>query len=145
MKTLTPSPSDIHRDWYVIDATGLPLGRLSTKIASILCGKNKPYYVRNIDTGDFVVVINAEKVRVTGLKSLQKTYKTFSGYPSGLKEIPYQRMLEKHPTQIIEHAVRGMMPKTVLGDAMFKKLKVYAGSEHPHAAQKPIELKLKEN
>ena len=145
MKTLTPSPSDIHRDWYVIDATGLPFGRLSTKIASILCGKNKPYYVRNIDTGDFVVVINAEKVRVTGLKSLQKTYKTFSGYPSGLKEIPYQRMLEKHPTQIIEHAVRGMMPKTVLGDAMFKKLKVYAGSEHPHAAQKPIELKLKEN
>ncbi len=145
MKTLTPSPSDIHRDWYVIDATGLPLGRLSTKIASILCGKNKPYYVRNIDTGDFVVVINAEKVRVTGLKSLQKTYKTFSGYPSGLKEIPYQRMLEKHPTQIIEHAVRGMMPKTVLGDAMFKKLKVYAGSEHPHAAQKPVELKLKEN
>ena len=145
MKTLTPSPSDIHRDWYVIDATGLPLGRLSTKIASILCGKNKPYYVRNIDTGDFVVVINAEKVRVTGLKSLQKTYKTFSGYPSGLKEIPYQRMLEKHPTQIIEHAVRGMMPKTVLGDAMFKKLKVYAGSEQPHAAQKPIELKLKEN
>jgi len=145
MKTLTPSPSDIQRAWYVIDATGLPLGRLSTKIASILCGKNKPYYVRNIDTGDFVVVINAEKVRVTGLKSLQKTYKTFSGYPSGLKEIPYQRMLEKHPTQIIEHAVRGMMPKTVLGDAMFKKLKVYAGSEHPHAAQKPIELKLKEN
>lgn len=145
MKTLTPSPSDIQRAWYVIDATGLPLGRLSTKVASILCGKNKPYYVRNIDTGDFVVVINAEKVRVTGLKSLQKTYKTFSGYPSGLKEIPYQRMLEKHPTQIIEHAVRGMMPKTVLGDAMFKKLKVYAGSEHPHAAQKPIELKLKEN
>jgi len=145
MKTLTPSPSDIQRAWYVIDATGLPLGRLSTKIASILCGKNKPYYVRNIDTGDFVVVINAEKVRVTGLKSLQKTYKTFSGYPSGLKEIPYQRMLEKHPTQIIEHAVRGMMPKTVLGDAMFKKLKVYAGSEHPHAAQKPVELKLKEN
>jgi len=145
MKPLTPSPSDIQRAWYVIDATGLPLGRLSTKVASILCGKNKPYYVRNIDTGDFVVVINAEKVRVTGLKSLQKIYKTFSGYPSGLKEIPYQRMLEKHPTQIIEHAVRGMMPKTVLGDAMFKKLKVYAGSEHPHAAQKPVELKLKEN
>ena len=145
MKTLTPSPSDIQRAWYVIDATGLPLGRLSTKVASILCGKNKPYYVRNIDTGDFVVVINAEKVRVTGLKSLQKIYKTFSGYPSGLKEITYQKMLEKHPTQIIEHAVRGMMPKTVLGDAMFKKLKVYAGSEHPHAAQKPVELKLKEN
>ena len=144
MKTLTPSPSDIQRAWYVIDAPGLPLGRLSTKVASILCGKNKPYYVRNIDTGDFVVVINAEKVRVTGLKSLQKFYKTFSGYPSGLKEIPYQKMLEKHPTQIIEHAVRGMMPKTVLGDAMFKKLKVYTGTEHPHEAQKPVELNLKE-
>ena len=144
MKTLTPKPDDIQRAWYVVDATDLPLGRLSTRVASILCGKNKPYYVRNIDTGDHVIVINADKVRVTGLKSLQKIYKTYSGYPSGLKEIPFQRMLEKHPTQIIEHAVRGMMPKTVLGDAMFKKLKVYAGTEHPHAAQKPVELNLKE-
>ncbi len=144
MKTLTPKPGDIQHDWYVVDATDLPLGRLSTRVAHILCGKNKPYYVRNIDTGDYVVIINAEKVRVTGLKSLQKIYKTFSGYPSGLKEIPYQKMLEKHPTEIIEHAVRGMMPKTVLGDAMFKKLKVYTGGEHPHAAQKPVELNLKE-
>ncbi|MDD3464059.1 MAG: 50S ribosomal protein L13 [Candidatus Cloacimonetes bacterium] len=144
MKTLTPKPDDIQRAWYVVDATDLPLGRLSTRVASILCGKNKPYYVRNIDTGDYVIVINADKVRVTGLKSLQKIYKTYSGYPSGLKEIPFQRMLEKHPTQIIEHAVRGMMPKTVLGDAMFKKLKVYAGTEHPHVAQKPVELNLKE-
>lgn len=144
MKTLTPKPDDIQRAWYVVDAADLPLGRLSTRVASILCGKNKPYYVRNIDTGDYVIVINADKVRVTGLKSLQKIYKTYSGYPSGLKEIPFQRMLEKHPTQIIEHAVRGMMPKTVLGDAMFKKLKVYAGTEHPHAAQKPVELNLKE-
>ena len=144
MKTLTPKPDDIQRAWYVVDATDLPLGRLSTRVASILCGKNKPYYVRNIDTGDYVIVINADKVRVTGLKSLQKIYKTYSGYPSGLKEIPFQRMLEKHPTQIIEHAVRGMMPKTVLGDAMFKKLKVYTGTEHPHAAQKPVELNLKE-
>ena len=144
MKTLTPKPDDIQRAWYVVDATDLPLGRLSTRVASILCGKNKPYYVRNIDTGDYVIVINADKVRVTGLKSLQKIYKTYSGYPSGLKEIPFQRMLEKHPTQIIEHAVRGVMPKTVLGDAMFKKLKVYAGTEHPHAAQKPVELNLKE-
>lgn len=129
MKTLTPKPGDIQHDWYVVDATDLPLGRLSTRVAHILCGKNKPYYVRNIDTGDYVVIINAEKVRVTGLKSLQKIYKTFSGYPSGLKEIPYQKMLEKHPTEIIEHAVRGMMPKTVLGDAMFKKLKVYTGGD----------------
>ncbi len=144
MKTLTPKPDDIQRAWYVVDATDLPLGRLSTRVASILCGKNKPYYVRNIDTGDYVIVINADKVRVTGLKSLQKIYQTFSGYPSGLKEIPYQKMLEKHPTQIIEHAVRGMMPKTVLGDAMFKKLKVYAGTEHPHEAQKPVALNLKE-
>ena len=142
MKTLTPKPGDIERTWYVVDATDQPLGRLSSKIASILCGKHKPYYVRNIDTGDYVIVINAEKVRVTGLKSIQKVYHSFSGYPSGLKDVPYSRMLEKNPTKIIEHAVRGMMPKTILGDAMFKKLKVYAGNEHPHSAQKPVELKL---
>ena len=142
MKTLTPKPGDIERTWYVVDATDQPLGRLSSKIASILCGKHKPYYARNIDTGDYVIVINAEKVRVTGLKSIQKVYHSFSGYPSGLKDIPYSRMLEKNPTKIIEHAVRGMMPKTILGDAMFKKLKVYAGNEHPHSAQKPVELKL---
>ncbi|HNZ45459.1 MAG TPA: 50S ribosomal protein L13 [Candidatus Syntrophosphaera sp.] len=142
MKTLTPKPGDIERTWYVIDATDQPLGRLSSKIASILCGKHKPYYARNIDTGDYVIVINAEKVKVTGLKSIQKVYHSFSGYPSGLKDIPYSRMLEKNPTKIIEHSVRGMMPKTVLGDAMFKKLKVYAGNEHPHSAQKPVELKL---
>ena len=142
MKTLTPKPGDIERTWYVIDATDQPLGRLSSKIASILCGKHKPYYARNIDTGDYVIVINADKVKVTGLKSIQKVYHSFSGYPSGLKDIPYSRMLEKNPTKIIEHAVRGMMPKTVLGDAMFKKLKVYAGNEHPHSAQKPVELKL---
>jgi len=131
MKTLTPKPGDIERTWYVIDATDQPLGRLSSKIASILCGKHKPYYARNID-----------KVKVTGLKSIQKVYHSFSGYPSGLKDVPYSRMLEKNPTKIIEHSVRGMMPKTVLGDAMFKKLKVYAGNEHPHSAQKPVELKL---
>ncbi|HPW24296.1 MAG TPA: 50S ribosomal protein L13 [Candidatus Syntrophosphaera thermopropionivorans] len=132
----------MERAWYVIDATDQPLGRLSSKIASILCGKHKPYYARNIDTGDYVIVINADKVKVTGLKSIQKVYHSFSGYPSGLKDIPYSRMLEKNPTKIIEHSVRGMMPKTVLGDAMFKKLKVYAGNEHPHSAQKPVELKL---
>ena len=142
MKTLTPKPGDIERAWYVIDATDQPLGRLSSKIASILCGKHKPYYARNIDTGDYVIVINAEKVKVTGLKSIQKVYHSFSGYPSGLKDVPYSRMLEKNPTKIIEHSVRGMMPKTVLGDAMFKKLKVYTGNEHPHSAQKPVELKL---
>ncbi|NLO44656.1 MAG: 50S ribosomal protein L13 [Candidatus Cloacimonetes bacterium] len=142
MKTLTPSQSDITQAWYVVDATGLPLGRLSTQIATILRGKNKPYYVPNIDTGDFVIVINAEKVRVTGLKSMQKVYKRYSGYPGGLKEIPYAKMLEEHPERIIEHAVRGMMPKNTLGRAMMKKLKVYAGSEHPHGAQQPAELSL---
>ena len=145
MKTLTPKPGEITQAWYVVDATGMPLGRLSTKVASILRGKHKPYYVPNIDCGDYVVIINAEKVRVTGLKSQQKVYQTFSGYPSGLKEIPYAKIMEEHPERIIEHAVRGMMPKTTLGDAMFKKLKVYAGSEHPHAAQQPVELNLKEN
>lgn len=142
MKTLTPSPGDITRAWYVVDATGIPLGRLSTKIASILRGKNKPYFVPNIDTGDYIVVINAEKVKVTGLKSLQKEYQSFSGYPSGLKRIPYAAMMEKHPEQIIEHAVKGMLPKTTLGNEMFKKLKVYAGTEHPHGAQQPVELNL---
>lgn len=144
MKTLTPSPKDIQHNWYIVDATGLPLGRLSTKVASILRGKSKPYYAANLDTGDYVIVINAEKVRVTGLKALQKVYQTFSGYPSGLKETPYAKIMEEHPERIIEHAVKGMMPKTTLGRAMFKKLKVYAGTEHPHAAQQPVELDLKE-
>ena len=142
MNTLTPKPDDIQRTWYVVDATDLPLGRLSTRVASILCGKNKPYYVRNIDTGDYVIVINAEKVRITGLKALQKVYKSFSGYPSGLKEVPYAKVMEEHPERIIEHAVKGMMPKNTLGRAMFKKLKVYTGAEHPHAAQKPVELSI---
>jgi large subunit ribosomal protein L13 len=144
MKTVTPSPSDIQHNWYIVDATGIPLGRLSTQVSSILRGKNKPYYVPNIDTGDYVIIINAEKVRLTGLKSLQKVYKTFSGYPDGLKETPFAKVMEKHPEHVIEHAVKGMMPKTVLGNAMFKKLKVYAGSEHPHAAQTPVLLDLKE-
>lgn len=142
MKTLTPSPSDIHQKWYIVDAEGKPLGRLSTKVATILRGKHKPYYVPNIDTGDYVIVINAAKVRVTGMKALQKVYKSFSGYPDGLKEIPYAKVLEKHPERIIEHAVKGMMPKNKLGRAMFKKLKVYPGAEHPHSAQKPIELNI---
>ncbi|MEN6445601.1 MAG: 50S ribosomal protein L13 [Candidatus Cloacimonas sp.] len=142
MITKTPSPADIHQNWYIVDAEGIPLGRLSTKIATILRGKHKPYYVPNIDTGDFVIVINAAKVRVSGLKSLQKFYKSYSGYPDGLKEIPFARVMEKHPERIIEHAVKGMMPKNKLGRAMFKKLKVYAGAEHPHSAQKPIELNI---
>ncbi len=142
MKTLTPSPSDITQAWLIVDATGIPLGRLSTKVASILRGKHKPYFVPNIDTGDYVIVINAEKIRITGLKSLQKIYKTFSGYPSGQKEIPYAKVMEEHPERIIEHAVKGMLPKNTLGRAMFKKLKVYAGTEHPHTAQTPVVLEI---
>jgi large subunit ribosomal protein L13 len=143
MKTLTPSPGDIKHAWYVVDATGLPLGRLSSQVAAILRGKNKPYYVPNIDTGDYVVIINAEKVRITGNKMQQKVYEEYSGYPGGLKEIPIADVLAKHPDRIIRHAVKGMLPKNTLGKDMLKKLKVYAGTEHPHEAQQPETLVLK--
>jgi large subunit ribosomal protein L13 len=143
MKTVTPKPGDIKRAWYVVDAEGLPLGRMSSQIAAILRGKNKPYYVPNIDTGDYVVVINAEKVKITGSKMLSKIYEEYSGYPGGLKQIPIATVLAKHPERIVEHAVKGMLPKNTLGKDMLKKLKVYAGSEHPHEAQKPETLKLK--
>lgn len=140
MKTFTPRPGEIQQNWYVIDAENQTLGRLSTKIASILRGKNKPYFSPNIDTGDYVVVINAEKVNLTGSKALQKVYQNYSGYPSGLKITSYARMVTKKPEEIIMHAVKGMLPKNTLGSQMFTKLKVYAGSEHPHAAQKPVTL-----
>jgi len=140
MKTLTPSPSQITQAWYLIDATGLTLGRLSCKIASILRGKNKPYFVPNIDTGDFIIVVNAEKVNVTGSKALQKVYAHYTSYPGGLREIPYQRMQNEHPDRIIREAVKGMLPKNALGRQMLSKLKVYSGPEHPHMAQKPVLL-----
>ncbi len=143
MKTVTPKPGDIKRAWYVVDAEGLPLGRMSSQIAAILRGKNKPYYVPNIDTGDYVVVINAEKVKVTGTKMLSKIYEEHSGYPGGLKQIPIATVMEKHPERIVTHAVKGMLPKNTLGKEMLTKLKVYAGNEHPHEAQKPEMLKLK--
>jgi len=143
MKTITPSPGDIKRAWYVIDATDFALGRMSSQIAAILRGKNKPYYVPNIDTGDYVVVINAEKVKITGTKMLSKIYESYSGYPGGLKQIPIATVLAKHPERIVQHAVRGMLPKNTLGRDMLKKLKVYAGSEHPHEAQNPEILNLK--
>lgn len=143
MKTVTPSPGDITRAWYVVDAEGLPLGRMSSQIAAILRGKNKPYYVPNIDTGDYVVVINAEKVKITGNKMLSKIYEEYSGYPGGLKQIPIATVLAKHPERIVQHAIKGMLPKNTLGKEMFKKLKVYAGEEHPHEAQKPETLVLK--
>jgi large subunit ribosomal protein L13 len=143
MKTVTPSPGDITRAWYVVDAEGLPLGRMSSQIAAILRGKNKPYYVPNIDTGDYVVVINAEKVKITGTKMLSKVYEEYSGYPGGLKETPIATIMAKHPERIIQHAIKGMLPKNTLGKQMYQKLKVYAGSEHPHEAQKPEILTLK--
>ncbi|HOE91233.1 MAG TPA: 50S ribosomal protein L13 [Candidatus Cloacimonadota bacterium] len=140
MKTFTPRPSEIDQQWYIIDATDKTLGRISTQVAAILRGKNKPYFTPNIDTGDYVVIINADKVAVTGSKALQKVYKSFSGYPGGLREVSFKRMVAKKPEEIIIHSVKGMLPKNVLGRQMIKKLKVYAGSEHPHTAQKPTTL-----
>jgi len=141
-KTYVAKPDDIQRDWYVVDATGLTLGRLATKIASVLRGKNKPQYTPYEDVGDFVIVINAEKVAVTGRKLDQKEYYHHSGYPGGIKSITLRKQLQKHPERVIEHAVKGMLPRGPLGRRQFKKLKVYAGSEHPHQAQlpKPLEL-----
>ncbi len=138
MKTLTPKPGQIDQGWHLIDASDMTLGRLATQIASILRGKNKPYFVPNIDTGDFIVVINAEKVRISGSKFLQKFYKDYSGYPSGLRETPYARMIQENPEQIIQRAVKGMLPKNTLGRQMITKLKVYSGQEHPHQAQQPV-------
>ena len=139
MKTYVATPSTIKRDWLVIDAEGQTLGRLATEIALRLRGKHKPEYTPFLDTGDYVIVINAEKVRVTGKKEEQKIYKSHSGYPGGLKETTLRELRAKKPEEIIRHAVKGMMPKGKLGRQMFKKLKVYAGPEHPHTAQNPEE------
>ena len=141
MKTYMASPSTIEKKWYVVDATGYTLGRLASEVASVLRGKNKPTYTPHIDTGDYVIVVNAEKIQVTGKKLDQKIYYNHSGYVGGLKEATLKEMLAKKPEEVIEHAVRGMLPKGPLGREMFKKLHVYAGPEHNHAAQKPEELK----
>jgi len=130
-------PQDVERKWYVIDAEGKTLGRLATEAASILRGKRKPIFTPHIDTGDYVIVINAEKVEVTGKKRKEKIYKRHTGYPGGLKEVTFEKLQAKNPEEIIRHAVKGMMPDGRLGRAMYKKLKVYAGAEHPHTAQKP--------
>lgn len=140
MKTYHAKVGEVEREWLIIDATDLVLGRLSTRLATILKGKHKPQYTPHVDTGDFVVVINAEKIRLTGNKAQTKNYYSHSGYPGGLKEVSFQRMLAKHPERIIEKAVKGMLPKNTLGRAMNRKLKVYAGPNHPHAAQKPREI-----
>ncbi len=135
MKTYSTKASDIERQWHVIDASGKILGRLTTQIASLLMGKHKPIFTRNLDTGDFVVVINADKIRVTGDKAKQKHYYRHSGYPGGLKSISLEKMMQTKPTRVIEHAVKGMLPQHRLGKKMIKKLRVYAGDTHPHLAQ----------
>ena len=143
MKTFSAKPLEIERKWYVIDADGATLGRLAVEAANILRGKNKPQYTPNVDTGDFVIVINADKVVVTGKKETDKMYRSHSGFPGGFKEISFKAMMEKTPTRAIEKAVKGMLPHNTLGDEQFQKLKVYAGAEHPHAAQKPVVYELK--
>ncbi|KXO14389.1 ribosomal protein L13 [Clostridiales bacterium KA00134] len=128
---------EVERKWYIIDAEGKVLGRLATEVANILRGKNKPIYTPHVDTGDFVVIINAEKVRLTGNKWEDKIHAYHTGYPGGRREVSYKQLLEKKPEFIIEHAIKGMLPKNSLGRQMFRKLKVYAGDKHPHEAQKP--------
>ncbi len=137
MRTYTPKPGDVEKNWYVIDATDVVLGRLATHVATLLRGKHKPSFAPHVDNGDFVIVINAEKVALTGSKLDDKLAYRHSGYPGGLKAMSYAQLLERFPERAIEKAVRGMVPKTTLGREQLKKLKVYAGPEHPHAAQQP--------
>ena len=142
MKTYMPKADDVVRNWYLFDAEGQVLGRLATELATILRGKNKPEYTPHMDMGDFVVVVNADKIVLTGKKEQQKLYRRHTGYPGGLREVPYERMMEKHPERVLEKAVRGMLPKNTLGRAMFRKLKVYAGPNHKHQAQQPVKIEL---
>lgn len=142
MKTYSPTPSDIQRDWFLVDADDKILGRLASQIAHRLRGKHKPGFAQHMDTGDFIVVVNAEKIRVTGNKLVAKQYHDYSGYPGGLRSRSLGAMLERKPEDVIRRAVRGMLPKNRLGRAMLKKLKVYAGTEHPHEAQAPKPLDL---
>lgn len=142
MKTISAKPGSVEQSWYVIDANGQTLGRMASAIASRLRGKHKPEFTPHTDTGDFIVVVNAEKVHVTGNKAKAKIYHHHTGYPGGLKSISFEKLIEKAPEQAIEMAVKGMLPRNPLGRAMARKLKVYAGSEHPHAAQQPKALEL---
>ena len=141
-KTYVPPQNTLNHDWYVVDATDQRLGRLATEIATILRGKNKPEYTPHLDTGDFVIVINAEKIKVTGKKRTQKVYHRHSGRPGGMKTETFAQLQARLPERIVEHAVKGMLPKNSLGRQLFTKLKVYAGAEHPHQAQNPQELKI---
>ena len=142
MKTYTAKPETVERDWFIVDAENKTLGRLSTEIARRLRGKHKPEYTPHVDTGDYIIVINAEKVYVSGNKKTDKMYHHHTGYPGGLKSISFDKLIEKAPERVIETAVKGMLPKNPLGRAMYKKMKVYAGSEHPHTAQQPKTLEI---
>jgi ribosomal protein L13, bacterial type len=142
MKTFSAKAETVNREWFVVDATDKVLGRVATEIATRLRGKHKPEYTPHVDTGDFIVVVNAEKIRVTGNKASDKKYYHHTGYIGGIKEISFEKLIDKAPERVIETAVKGMLPKGPLGRAMLKKLKVYAGDQHPHSAQQPQELTL---
>lgn len=142
MKTYIPKKGDIDHKWWVVDATDQPLGRLATEVARVIRGKHKPQFTPHLDTGDFVVVLNASRVKLTGKKADQKTYFRYTGYMGGEKHIPFKRMIQTHPDRVIELAVKGMLPKNALGRQLKKKLKVYAGDEHPHVGQQPQPLEI---
>ena len=142
MKTFSAKAEDVSRDWFIVDAADKTLGRLASEIAHRLRGKHKAEYTPHVDTGDYIVVVNAEKIRVTGAKTTDKMYHHHTGYPGGLKSISFEKLIEKAPERVIQKAVKGMLPRNPLGRAMFKKLKVYAGAEHPHSAQQPQALNI---
>jgi large subunit ribosomal protein L13 len=142
VRTYTPKPTDVQRQWYVIDATDVVLGRLASQVAQLLRGKHKPIYAPHLDTGDFVVIVNADKVALSGNKLEQKRAYRHSGYPGGLRSMNYGDLLAKHPERAVEKAIKGMLPKNSLGRKMFGKVKVYAGPDHPHQAQKPVPFEI---
>ncbi|WP_030176034.1 50S ribosomal protein L13 [Spirillospora albida] len=142
MRTYTPKPADVQRQWYVIDATDVVLGRLASQVAQLLRGKHKPIYAPHLDTGDFVVIVNADKVALSGSKLEQKKAYRHSGYPGGLRSVAYGDLLAKNPERAVEKAIKGMLPKNSLGRKMFGKVKVYRGPEHPHQAQKPVPFEI---
>jgi large subunit ribosomal protein L13 len=144
MKTYSPKAKEISRAWYVVDADGVVLGRLASEVAQILRGKHKPTYAPHLDGGDHVVVVNASRIRLSGEKAGKKVYHRHTGYPGGILDIPYARMLSRRPERVVEQAIRGMLPRTRLGRQMARKLSVYAGPDHPHGAQKPVPLRLGE-
>ena len=143
MKTFSAKPLEVERKWYVIDADGQTLGRVAVAAANLLRGKHKPQYTPHVDTGDFVIIVNADKITVSGKKETDKIYYHHTGYPGGLRSASFKEMMEKAPTRALEKAVKGMLPHNTLGDSQFQKLKVYAGNSHPHEAQKPVAYEIK--